>query len=370
MRRLSAVVVVLLASAPASAAPIADAAGASPERVTFGSETDAALRIRGGVPLKASIVGPGTLLAKLFLELPRKGAVAGSTSAAVLIDGRPRTQISIRRRRAPRGALPAAGKVPSVAAAFSLELAEGSHVLEIRLPAGANGGAVLDFQAASPVAVPLVAAAPRTVDAFTPPEAAPPIVSASSPEPATAARKHFRLAARFGAVVPSSELSAGAAGGLDFSWILPVGRGIAALDQKLRLSLGVGDSMLYEQGPKIIQGRGLDPNFAEYASVQPIDLSLVYTLPFGWRAVDVYVGAGYALNLVQATFQSFGRQSQQAVSASGALFQLGVEVALGPGAVVIEARQSVVGADLGNLGSVGTDTLSGTTLGLGYAYLF
>ncbi|MHB8416909.1 MAG: hypothetical protein ACYDCL_02465 [Myxococcales bacterium] len=376
MGRSPSLIALLLASGPAFASPLVPASGGTPERVVFGAETDAARRISGGTPLVAEAKGPGTLLVKLFLELPRRGGVSGSVSAAVLLDGRPQKQLLLRRRRAQRGKLSSPGRVPSIPAAFSLEVPAGSHTLDLRLPSGTDGGAVLDFQAVLLPPVPLVEAAPRTVEAFAPPRAQPAVAEGTAAEAGATAvaaepkRKTFRLAARMGAVIPSSELSVGAAGGADLSWILPIGRGTPALDQKLRLALGVGDSMLYEQGQKILPGRGLDPSFAEYDQVQPIDLSLVYTLPLGWRSVDVYLGAGYALNLVETQFQSFGRSSQTSAAASGVLFQLGVEVALGPGAVVIEARQSIVEADLGNLGTVGTDTLSGTTLGLGYAYYF
>ncbi len=356
-------------------APLAPSSGGVPESVTLGSERDAALRLTGGTPLVATVSGPGTLLGKIFLELPRQGKVSGLASASVSLDGRPLKQVILKRRRS-RGQLPLQGRVPSVPASLSLDLPPGTHTLEIRLAMGVDGGAVLDYERAVMPPVALVPEAPRTVEAFAP-TAAPPVATAggvAAPMPTASSasdeRKSFRLAVRLGAVVPTSELSVGGAGGVDLSWILPIGRGTPALDQKLRLSLGVGDSILHEQGQKIIPGRGLDPNFAEYDSVQPIDLSLVYTLPFGWRSVDVYLGAGYALNLVQAQFQNFGQASQSGATVSGALFQLGVEIAVGPGSVLLEARQSVVGADLGNLGGVGTDTLSGTTFGFGYAYLF
>ncbi|MHB1845639.1 MAG: hypothetical protein ACYCWW_12495 [Deltaproteobacteria bacterium] len=363
----------LLWSAHAFAAPVIPSSGGVPEQVTLGAETDSALRIAGGTPLTATLGGPGQLLGKLFLELPRRGKVSGLASAGILLDGKPVKQLVLKRRRQ-RGTLPAATVVPSVPVGLSLDVPPGSHTLVIRLPVGVNGGAVLDYSATSLSPVALVPAAPRTIEAFAPvvtiPQAVSGGVAAPMPEADQGDRKSVRLAIRAGAVIPTSELSVGGAGGIDVSWILPIGRGTPALDQKLRLSLGVGDSVLHEQGQKIIDGRGLDPNFAEYSFVEPIDLSLVYTLPFGWQSVDIYVGAGYALNLVQSQFQSFGQPSQTGATVSGALFQLGLEIALGPGRLVLEARQSIVGADLGNLGTIGTDTLSGTTLGVGYAYYF
>ena len=356
--------------------------GAAPETLTSRGVARAAWRIQGGVPLGLTLAGPGSLSGELFLELPARGRVSGTIEAAVTLDGRPVSQVKLRRRRG-KGRL-TAGRVASSPSALHVEIPDGTHALAVRLPAGTDGGAVLEWSAQLP---PLAVLAPvglapsdrlggmpaRTVEAFAPVALAPsePAAAAAAPIPdAAGGRKVIRVAARVGTIVPSSELSPGGAAGVDVSWILPVGRGVAALDQKLRIALGVGDGILHEQGGKILPGRGYDPGFAEYADVQPIDLSIVYTLPLGWRHERIYLGAGYALELVQAQFLNFGRSQSTGATSSAALFQAGLEVDLGPGAVVFEARQTVAAADLGPLGNVGTDTLSGTTLAVGYAYAF
>ncbi len=353
------------------ASPVALPAGMKLQQVVLDATSESALRVTGAEPLTVQLSGPGVLRGRVFLELPRRGKTSGVSLMRVFLDGQAIQQVVLNRRRL-RGRLPAADVVPSEVSNLSVDVPPGGHSLELRLPAGVAGGAVLEFTPARPLSPP---PATRTIEAFSPAPVAlvppePDAVALRVPPPEQGERKHFRISAQGGAVVPSSGLSVGAAGGIDLSWILPIGRGARLLDQKLRLSLGAGDSMLSAQGKKIISGRGLDPNFAEYAAVEPIDLSLVYTLPFEWRWGDVYVGAGYALNFVQAQFQSFGRSSQVNDAASGLLFQLGVEIALGPGSVVVEARQSIVGADLGTLGAIGTETLSGTTLAVGYSYLF
>ena len=368
MRHGALGLIAALTALPALAAPPL-APGFDAEVVSLPRHPGLAAYRLSGKPLGFSVQGPGRLTGFIFLELPRKGPVKGSVPARILLDGQQSQRLVLKRRRARGGSLAGRGEVPSVPASLSLFLDPGPHELSILLPEGVEGGAALDF-APSPAGLELSAAPLAPVVLVPPPEPLAVAAPLPGPEARGCAPKRFRLAGRLGAIVPSSGLSTGAAVGVDLSYVLPIASGSRALDHKLRLELGLGDSFLNGQGPRYVPGRGFDPAFTEDSANVPLDLSLVYTLPFTAESFHVYLGAGYALNFVQTTFVSFGRSYQAGDNASGALFQAGCEIPTGPGAVVLEARQSVSSAALGPLARIGTEVLSGTTLTAGYAYYF
>jgi hypothetical protein len=190
------------------------------------------------------------------------------------------------------------------------------------------------------------------------------VAVAPTPEPAAPETKRIRAALRVGALVPRTELGTGLAVAAEVGYALPV------LDEKLRVQLGFGYSMTPFQGPRIVQGRGLDPHFTQNTQVMPLDLSLVYSQPIGTTGVTVHGGLGLSVLFVEAHFQAFSAMSDQGDITLAPVAQVGGEYGLGPGALVVQASYTEASVNLGTLGPAGQTTISNFLFTAGYAYRF
>ena len=194
-----------------------------------------------------------------------------------------------------------------------------------------------------------------------------PAPASARPAPPAPLRRWY-AALRLGLSLPRTKLFTGAAAALDLGFVLPTG-GPTWLRDHLRLDLGFGWSMQPYQGAVEIAGRGADSSFIQNTTLLALTAGVVFFNSLGppaWR-LSAQAGLAYERLLVRADFESFASPSHAEDDTNGLVVQVGLARALGPGEVVLDLRYQDATADLGVLGTVGSDAMGSLVPSLGYA---
>jgi opacity protein-like surface antigen len=172
----------------------------------------------------------------------------------------------------------------------------------------------------------------------------------------------FAVAPSVGLTVPTSDLNPTVVGGLEVDYALPV------LDRKLVLAVDAAISQPSHSGA------GEDPRTGPYtysidATELKLSLDVIYRLRGAAERLVQYLGVGGVLHLLQATETTSTAPGENTEQSTEAGFELvgGVDVRLGAGLLLVEARLVYTGLD---------HTLTGETnagnvmIGVGYRFTF
>lgn len=196
--------------------------------------------------------------------------------------------------------------------------------------------------------------------------------AAARPQPATdaAALAHrtepqrFRIGLRAGAFVPRTELATGPFVAIEAGYLPP----IAALGDKLRLTLSLGFVSVSQRSQKIIPGRGFDQGFVQRTRIVPIELSAGYEILAPRAGVPGFsAGGGYGLYPTWTEFTAFNTSTTESAAGHAIFAFARGSLPFGPGLVFLDMRYSEAHAALGQLGDVGTSDLSGFAFTAGYS---
>ncbi|HEY3448462.1 MAG TPA: hypothetical protein VGK67_19055 [Myxococcales bacterium] len=176
----------------------------------------------------------------------------------------------------------------------------------------------------------------------------------------------FRVAPRVGALVPRTPLQTGVYAGAELAYRLPI------LDDRLRLSLGIGYSQVRARLSRIIIGRGYDPAFLQNTTLMPMELMVTGDVLDEQKGapLGLSLGVGYGLWWTFTSLHSFDQTVEDRGPAHAFVAALRLLKHLGLGSILVDVRYAEAHRQLSKLGTVAIGDFSGFTFTAGYGFEF